>query len=134
MSLKIEIAVGLYALIAALLGQQIQISHSGFTLYHEICSGLGGIFGTYVFMRRVGFKVDHEKVIALLMGAGMAALFAPLLANAGSHYMPVIFPDHLLVDAAAGCAIGMLSTPLLGFIRDPKPTLEFLVSLWKKKE
>jgi hypothetical protein len=105
--------------------------------WNAAISGLGGIFGAFCFLRKAQLVLEHQKTSAIMIGAGLASLFGPIVANAASYYLPWVGHASYFVDAGMGCLVGLLSTPLLGMLRNPEEALQILsrfVPWWRPKD
>jgi MFS family permease len=98
------------------------------TVWHCVAGGMAGVFGAYAFINPEK-STPSQKIIAILIGAGMASLLGPLLAQWAGHSWPWIGAVNYYVSAAAGLLVGLFTTPLLRTINNPGPVIVFVLTL-----
>lgn len=118
----------LFAVVATATGRDIGI-------WSCAAAGMAGIFGSWCFTHSAGITGKGPQFWAILTGTGLASLFGPILANASGYYWPWLGSTNYFIDVAAGLAVGLVTTPVLGLLRNPLAIGAFLASLlpWTKK-
>ena len=95
-------------------------------LWDAVIAGTAGFFGAFSFLNSM--KLSENKIVAVCISGGLASIFGPIVANFLSFQFPWVGDVSYFLDAAAGCLLGLLSTPLLAILRDPSPALTFLAT------
>lgn len=129
----LEMLAGGVSLLVAAVAQGV--GDYDISIYRSVTAGLAGICGAYIFLRKVGFTLDRQRLVAIAIGGALGSLFGPIFANWAFFQLEFIPGGNYFIDGAAGMVIGLASTPALAALRDPGPAMAFLVTLlpWFRK-
>lgn len=113
------------------------ISGAQVFLWDALIAMAAGFLGAYAF--GYGIETERKKHVVVLVGGGLAAIFGPLVAEAATYYLSWVPPRDYIVDAAGGGLVGLVSTPVLRFMRNPVPAIAAALALlpvlsWGKKK
>jgi len=124
-ALAYEVTAGAAAFVMAAVATA---SGEDVTAWHCAAAGMAGIFGAYAFINPEK-STPTQKIISILVGAGMASLLGPLVAHWAADRWTWVGAVNYYVTAAGGMLVGLASTPLLRMINNPGPVFVFMLSL-----
>jgi hypothetical protein len=135
--LGLKIAASALLLASTVFAQEVSVLP--ITSWRVLIAAGAGMTGTFIFLNTVGLVLDRHKIIAILSGAFLAAMFGPVLANFLLFRFSWLSWTYYL-DGASGALCGLVTTPALAVLRNPGPVLEWitdnipLIHFFKKKK